>query len=219
MRQGFRRGMGSLLAACLLASCAPRQEAAETGPPSLPLAMLRSRVESNAQAVAAFVTADPGWRMWLNAFASSSAAADMLSDQSMQNVQTLALSQAISDARDRYRAATAFYLRPVLVKSSCLDLPEETTGAVRLPSALTLRYRLLSKAWITFPNGSRCQQATGYVSEVDSPGGLSIATVADLDSVQWDHNFALSLTWNSPFEQIAQDDSLSLMRLMILSRR
>ncbi|GAB0113330.1 hypothetical protein [Acidisoma sp. C75] len=221
MRRGWRHVFGALTITAQLAACAqpPGGASGASGPPPLPLSMLRDRTESNAAAIAAFASSDPGWRIWLEAFGATAGAAALLANQSMQDVQTIALSEAIAFARDRYRVATGFYLRPIMVKSSCLDLPGETNGAVALPSGLVLRYRLLSTAWVQFPNGSSCRQATGYVSEVDSPGGLAMATVSDQSSIDWQSNFALALGWNAPFEQIAREDSLSLANLMALARR
>lgn len=211
--------LGAVALVTLLAACHPPQPTTGGAPPPLPLSSLRDRSQSNAEALLAFVAADPGWRAWLQALSATAGAQSALAGQSMQDVQVAALSRTVSYARDSYRAATAFYLRPIMMRSSCLDLPEETNGAVTLPDGLLLRYRTLSTAWTRFPNGSDCREATGYVSEIDSPGGLAIATAAPPGRIVWSGNFALALGWNPPFRQIAQDENLGLPELTALANR
>jgi hypothetical protein len=214
------RRLGPLVLFTLLAAChQPLPAAGGAAPPPLPLSSLRERSQSNADALLAFVAADPGWRAWLSALSATATAQSALAGQSMQDVQAAALSREISYARDSYRAATSFYLRPIMMKSSCLDLPEETNGAVTLPDGLLLRYRTLSTAWQRFPDGSGCREATGYVNEIDSPGGIPIATAAAPGRIDWSGNFALALGWNPPFRQIAQDENLGLPALMALANR
>lgn len=214
---GGARYLVLLVFGLLLGGCAQqvaiRQEALR------PLPDLQDRTASNAQAILAFVSGDPGWQAWLQAMAASQAADDALVDTSTQDLPAWQLDAALTVAKDRYRRATSFYLVPVMMRSSCLNLPSETNGAVRLTSGLVLRYRSYASAVHHFPNGSQCLRSTGFVSEVDSSRGIPIVTTPEAQAIDWQVNFAGSLAWGSPFAEISRDKGLSVGALMAIVRR
>jgi len=159
---------------------------------------------------------DPGWRTWLEAATASNTVDNEIVDGSTYNLQVNALSVDLTIAKDRYRRATSFYLAPLMVRSSCLNLATETAGALTLPSGLVLRYSYLSTAPHVFPDGSSCLRSTGYVSEVDSSRGVPILTSLPPNRINWDRNFAYALVWNRPFAQISQDGAYSVSDLIAL---
>ena len=214
---GGARYLALLLFSVLLGGCAQQGAIRQQALPPLP--DLQDRTESNAQAILAFVSADPGWQAWLQAMAASQAADDALVDTSTQDLPAWQLDAALTAAQDRYRRATSFYLVPVMMRSSCLNLPSETNGAVRLPSGLLLSYHSYTSAVHQFPNGSHCLRSTGFVSEVDSSRGIPIVTARAAQEINWQVNFAGNLAWSSPFAEISRDRSLSVGALMAIVQR
>ena len=184
--------------------------------PLPPLADRQDFTELNRLGVARAVASDPGWRTWLEAAAASDAVDNDIVDGSTYNLQVNELSEALTIAKDRYRRATSFYLTPLMMRSSCLNLPTETAGVLVLPSGLVLRYSYLSSAPHVFPDGSSCVQSTGYVSEVDSSRGVPILTSIPPNGIDWERNFAYALVWNRPFAQISQDGAYSVSDLIAL---
>lgn len=187
--------------------------------PLPPLLGLQDRSASNTKAVSDFISADPGWQAWLLAIRASQTANDALVDASTDDVPVWQLNAALTFARDSYRRATSFYLVPVMMRSSCLDLPSETNGAVQLASGLVIRYRSFATETHRFPNGSSCLRTTGYVSEVDSSRGIAIVAAPKPETIDWQQNFARSLAWGRPFAQISRDDSYSVSALIALLGR
>lgn len=179
----------------------------------------QDRSASNANAVMAFVIGDAGWQAWLMAIRTSQAANDALVDASTDDVPIWRLDAALTLARDSYRRATSFYLVPVMVRSSCLDLPSETNGAVQLPSGLVIRYRSFATETHRFPDGASCVRSKGYVSEVDSSRGMAIVAAPEPQSIDWQQNFARTLVWGKPFGQISRDNSYSVGALIALIGR
>jgi hypothetical protein len=175
---------------------------------------MQDRSAINANAVSAFVSADPGWQAWLMAIRASQTANDALADASTDDVPVWRLNAALTLARDSYRRATSFYLVPVMMRSSCLDLASETNGAVQLGSGLVIRYRSFATETHRFPNGSSCLRRTGYVSEVDSSRGMAIVAAPKPEAINWQQNFARSLGWGTPFGQISRDNSYSVTALI-----
>jgi hypothetical protein len=153
------------------------------------------------------------------AILASQAANDALVDASTDDVPTWRLDATLTLARDSYRRATSFYLVPVMMRSSCLDLPSETNGAVRLASGLVIRYRSFATETHRFPNGSSCLRSTGYVSEVDSSRGMTIVAAPEPRAIDWERNFARSLVWGRPFAQISRDNSYSVSALIAVIGR
>jgi len=200
-----------------LAGCA--QQVAIRQQPLPPLPDLRDCTASNAEAVFAFLSADAGWQAWLQAMLASQAADDALVDASTQDVPAWQLDAALTRAKDRYRRATSFYLVPVMMQSSCLNLPSETNNSVRLSSGLLVRYRTYANEEHHFPNDSSCLRSTGFVSEVDSSRGMPIAVAADPREIDWQSNFARSLAWGKPFAQISRSDAYSVDELIAIVRR
>lgn len=201
-----------LLGAC--AAPAPIQQQ-----PLPPLTDFQDRSAGNAKAVSDFVSADPGWQAWLMAIRSSQTADDALVDASTDDVPIWRLNAALSLARDSYRRATSFYLVPVMVRSSCLNLPSETNGSVQLASGLLIRYRSFATETHKFPDGSSCLRSKGYVSEVDSSRGIAIVAAPEPETINWEQNFAQSLAWGKPFGQISRDNSYSVSALIALIGR
>jgi hypothetical protein len=206
------------LAILLTASCAWQASGSARVASALmpPAASLRDFTQPNRQGVLAYLTADPGWRAWLDAIAASDAAHSAMVDASTSNVPANILSDDLAFARDRYRRATSFILAPVEVRSGCLNLPSESAGAVSMPSGLVVRYSLLSSVPHGFANGSSCMEATGYVSEIDSVRGLPIVTTSPAGSIDWNRNFADALIWNQPFTLISQNGAYSVAGLLAL---
>lgn len=213
-RAAARLFSGALL---LLAGCT--QPVAIRQEPLPPLADLRDRTASNAQALSSFVATDAGWQAWLQAMVASQLADDALVDASTHDVPAWQLAAALTRAKDLYRRATSFYLVPVMMQSSCLNLASETNGAVRLPSGMLLRYRSYTSERHYFPNGSSCLRSTGFVSEVDSGRGMPIAVATNPADIDWQTNFARSLVWGRPFVQISQGDAYSVDELIALVSR
>lgn len=206
-----------LLTLIQLGACTPSaQIRQEPLPPPLDL---QDRSASNMKAVAEFVASDPGWQAWLHAILASQAAGDALVDASTNDVPIWRLDAFLTLARDSYRRATSFYLVPVMMRSSCLNLPSETNGAVRLASGLVLRYRSFATETHRFPNGSSCLRSTGYVSEVDSSRGMTVVAAPGPESINWQENFARFLVWGKPFAQISRDNSYSVGALIALIGR
>lgn len=207
----------AMLAACTAPASPPPPPPAP--PPSPPSTALVDRTAGNAQAVSNFLSADAGWQAWLLAIRASQAADDALVDASTDDVPIWRLNASLTFARDSYRRATSFYLVPVMLRSSCLNLPSETNGALRLPSGLIIRYRSLDTETHKFPNGSSCLRSLGFVSEVDSSRGMTIVAAADPEAIDWQQNFARSLTWGRPFAQISRDNSYSVSGLIAIIGR
>jgi hypothetical protein len=172
--------------------------------------------DANRAGVVTFLSSDAGWQAWLYAIVASSAVDDALVDSSTLDLPAGRLSSGLIFAWDGYRRATSFYLTPVMVASSCLNLPSETAGAARLPNGLIVRYSYLSSARHVFPNGASCLRSTGYVSEIDSARGLAIVTAQPPAAIDWQGNFARALIWNHPFAQISQSGSYSVSDLIAL---
>ncbi len=217
------RGRG-IWGACLLVltGCAAQGRGALPEPAQPPLPPLAERQDFtglNRQGIANFLISDPAWQAWLSAIAASDAVNAAIVDSSMDDVPAGRLSAGLSFAKDRYRRATSYFLSPVMVLSSCLNLPSETAGAVRLPDGLIVRYSFLSSAVHHFANGASCLRSTGYVSEVDSARGLAIITAVTPDTIDWSQNFALYVLWNRPFAQISQNGSYSVSDLIALIGR
>lgn len=171
---------------------------------------------ANRAGIANFLASDPGWQAWLFAWAASDAVNSALVDASTANVPAGDLTAELTMAKDSYRRATSFYLTPVTVRSSCLDLPSETTGAVRLTNGLVARYTAYASSREVFPNGASCLRSTGFVSEIDSARGLTIVTAAPPADIDWTANFARALAWYRPFKQISQTGSYSVSDLIAL---
>jgi hypothetical protein len=213
------------LCACLfvLAGCVAQGQGHLPGlaqqEPLPPPADRQDFTAANRQGVLGYLTSEPGWQAWLYAIAASDTVNAALVDASTENVPAGQLSSDVTFAKDSYRRATSFYLSPVTVASSCLNLPSETAGAVRLSDGLVVRYSYLSSAVHAFPNGASCLRATGYVSEVDSARGLPIVTAAPPGAIDWTQNFARYLIWNRPFAQISQTGSYSVSDLIALISR
>jgi hypothetical protein len=206
-----------LLALLLLGACTAPKPLQQQALPA-PLDQ-QDRSASNTNAVSAFVSADPGWQAWLMAILASQAANDALVDASTDDVPIWRLNAALTLARDSYRRATSFYLVPVMMRSSCLDLPSETNGVVQLASGLVIRYRSFATETHRFSNGSSCLRSMGYVSEVDSSRGMAIVAAPNPEAIDWQQNFALSLTWGRPFGQISRDNSYSVGALIAVIGR
>lgn len=207
------------LAAPLSAGCTDTSSSALVSVQQQPLPPLADRQDFtalNRLGIQRAVASDPGWRNWLEAAAASDTVDNDIVDGSTYNLQVNALSVDLTVAKDRYRRATSFYLAPMMVRSSCLNLATETAGAIPLPSGLVLRYSYLSTAPHLFPDGSSCLLSTGYVSEVDSSRGVPILTSLPPDRIDWDRNFAYALVWNRPFAQISQDGAYSVSDLIAL---
>jgi hypothetical protein len=170
----------------------------------------------NNQQVAGFVSADPGWRAWLNAFQTSDQANNAILDTSTFTTPTMQIVQSITAAQDAYRSATSFSLSPFMVTSSCRDLDSETNGSVRLADGLLVRYRALYGFKRMFENGASCRQSVGFVSEVDSSRGLPIVTINPPARTSGQPAVSADLVWNTPFSQISRDNLLSLSDLVTL---
>jgi len=170
----------------------------------------------NNQQVAGFVSTDPGWRAWLNAFQASDQANNAILDTSTFSTPTMRIVQAITLAQDAYRSATSFSLSPFTVTSSCRDLDSETNGSVRLADGLVVRYRALYSVTRMFDNAASCRQSVGFVSEVDSSRGLPIVTVDPPARTSGPQSVSAGLVWNTPFAQISKDNLLSLSDLVTL---
>lgn len=208
------------LAALLSAGCTPNSLHSALIPmqqqPLPPLADRQDFTELNHLGIARSVATDPGWRSWLEAAAASDVVDNEIVDGSTYNLQVNELFVDLTVAKDRYRRATSFYLTPLMIRSSCLNLPTETAGALSLPSGLVVRYSYLSSAPHLFPDGASCVQSTGYVSEVDSSRGVPILTSIPPNRIDWERNFAYALVWNRPFAQISQDGAYSVSDLIAL---
>jgi hypothetical protein len=207
-------GLGMLL----LPGCADGLNGPGPPPPAPapPAWALQDRSTYNNQQVALFVSRDPGWQAWLNAFQSAERANNALVQASRYNTPTMEIIQAITAAQDAYRLATSFDLPPFTVTSSCRDLPEETTGYVQTANGLILRYGVFTHGTSHFANGSACVVSVGFIDEVDSSGGLPIAAVDRGQSISWDGSFSRYLPWRQPFWRIATGTTLSLPDLVDL---
>jgi hypothetical protein len=208
---------GGLLA---LAACsttgwpgAPQPDAQAPVPPT---SAEQDLSQYNNQQVAGFVSADPGWRAWLNAFQASDQANNAILDTSTFTTPTMQIVQEIAAAQDAYRSATSFSLSPFMVTSSCHDLDSETNGSVRLADGLLVRYRTLYGFTRRFDNGASCRQSVGFVSEVDSSRGLPIVTLNAPAGTSGQQTVSADLVWNTPFSQISRDNLLSLPDLVTL---
>jgi hypothetical protein len=222
---GTGEGMGARVATALfglgmllLPGCAvgPDGPALLTSPAAPPAWALHDRFAYNNQQVALFVSRDPGWQAWLNAFQSAERANNALVQASRYNTPVIEIIQAITAAQGAYRLATSFNLPPFTVTSSCRDLPGETSGYVQAANGLILRYRFFAHRTGDFENGSSCAVSVGFIDEVDSSGGLPIAAVDRGKPIDWNRSFSHYLLWRQPFWQIVTGTTLSLPDLVDL---
>jgi hypothetical protein len=170
----------------------------------------------NNRQVGAFVSTDPGWRAWLNAFQASEQADNAILDTSTFNTPVVQLVQAVTVAQDAYRSATSFYLPPFSVTSSCRQGYAETNGLVRLSDGLLVRYSYQYSLDHRFENGSSCRMGVGSIDEVDSSRGLPIVTVKPPGERDSGRSPSALLVWNTPFAEISRNNTWSLPDLVEL---